>query len=86
MLGHLYGPGDGKTFDGVIGKDLSNPIGMGRARRRPQGGALTADVDSPDPDSRSPAPADATGKLTRDTSLAAYLVRISVLLGYPGLC
>ena len=22
MLGHLYGPGDGKTFDGVIGKDL----------------------------------------------------------------
>jgi phospholipase C len=26
VLGHLYGPGDGKTFDGVIGKDLSNPI------------------------------------------------------------
>jgi phospholipase C len=26
MLGHLYGPGDGKTFDGVIGKNLSNPI------------------------------------------------------------
>ncbi len=26
VLGHLYGPEDGKTFDGVIGKDLSNPI------------------------------------------------------------
>jgi phospholipase C len=26
VLGHLYGPGDGKNFDGVIGKDLSNPI------------------------------------------------------------
>ena len=26
MLGRLYGPADGKTFEGVIGKDLSNPI------------------------------------------------------------
>jgi len=26
VLGHLYGPDDGKTFEGVIGKDLSNPI------------------------------------------------------------
>jgi phospholipase C len=26
VLGHLCGPGDGKTFDGVIGQDLSNPI------------------------------------------------------------
>jgi hypothetical protein len=26
LLGRLYGPGDGKTFEGVIGKDLSNPI------------------------------------------------------------
>ena len=24
VLGRLYGPGDGKTFDGVVGKDLSN--------------------------------------------------------------
>jgi len=22
VLGHLYEPGDGKTFDGVVGKDL----------------------------------------------------------------
>jgi hypothetical protein len=26
VLGRLYGPGDGKTFDGVTGKDLTNPI------------------------------------------------------------
>ena len=26
VLGHLYGTEDGKTFDGVIGKNLSNPI------------------------------------------------------------
>ena len=26
LLGRLYGPKDGKTFEGVIGKDLSNPI------------------------------------------------------------
>jgi phospholipase C len=26
LLGHLYGPEDGKTFEGVIGRDLSNPI------------------------------------------------------------
>ena len=23
LLGHLYGPDDGKNFDGVIGKDLT---------------------------------------------------------------
>jgi len=26
LLGRLYGPGDGKIFAGVLGKDLSNPI------------------------------------------------------------
>ena len=26
VLGRLYGPGDGKTFEGVLGKDLTNPI------------------------------------------------------------
>ena len=26
VLGRLYGPEDGKNFDGVIGKNLSNPI------------------------------------------------------------
>ena len=41
VLGHLYGPEDGKSFDGVIGKDLSNPdSGVGGARRGAQGGAV----------------------------------------------
>ena len=26
VLGRLYGPDDEKTFEGVLGKDLSNPI------------------------------------------------------------
>ena len=26
VLGRLYGPGDSKTFEGVLGMDLSNPI------------------------------------------------------------
>lgn len=30
VLGHLYGPTDGKNFDGVIGKDLSNPYPDGQ--------------------------------------------------------
>ncbi len=41
VLRHLYGPKDGKRFEGVIGKNLTNPIPQwGRARRRTQGGAL----------------------------------------------
>src|SRR3984957_850058 len=54
VLGRLYGPGDGKVFEGVIGKELSNPIpgwaehGAGR-KVVPYG--VTADMDSPNPDS-----------------------------------
>ena len=50
VLGRLYGPGDGKAFEGVIGKDLSNPIpgwaehGAGR-KAVPYG--VTTDMDSP---------------------------------------
>jgi phospholipase C len=54
VLGHLYGPGDGKTFDGVIGKDLANPIpGWAEhgAERRVVPYAVATDMDSPDPDS-----------------------------------
>ena len=41
MLGRLYGPEDGKTFEGVDreGAEQSDP-GVGRARRRPEGRAL----------------------------------------------
>ena len=54
VLGRLYGPGDGKAFEGVIGKELSNPIpewaehGAGR-KVVPYG--ITTDMDSPNPDS-----------------------------------
>ena len=48
--GPPYGPGDGKAFEGVIGKELSNPIpgwaehGAGR-KVVPYG--VTTDLDSP---------------------------------------
>src|SRR6478736_4838135 len=31
LLGRLYGPEDGKTFEGVVGKELNNPIQIGEA-------------------------------------------------------
>src|SRR5207344_691043 len=54
VLGHLYGPEDGKTFEGVIGKSLSNPIpewAEDGADRKvvPYTGAT--DMNSPNPDS-----------------------------------
>jgi phospholipase C len=52
VLGRLYGPGDGKTFKGVTGKDPTNPIpewaehGPGR-KKVPY--TVAADMDSPNP-------------------------------------
>jgi phospholipase C len=54
VLGRLYGPGDGKAFEGVIGKDLSNPIpGWAEhgADRKAVPYGVTTDMDSPNPDS-----------------------------------
>ena len=54
VLGRLYGPGDGKTFEGVIGKELSNPIpewAEHGADRKVVPYGITADMDSPNPDS-----------------------------------
>jgi hypothetical protein len=54
VLGHLYGPPDGKTFDGVIGKDLSNPIPAWAehgADRQVVPYTVATDMDSPNPDS-----------------------------------
>src|ERR1700746_1327183 len=54
VLGHLYGPGDGKDFDGVIGKDLSNPIPAWAehgADRQVVPYPVATDMDSPNPDS-----------------------------------
>src|ERR1700735_1907491 len=53
VLGRLYGPEDGKSFDGGIGKDLSNPIperaqpGAGRKGRRSRAETPTPDVTPP---------------------------------------
>ena len=54
VLGRLYGPGDGKTFEGVIGKELSNPIpewAEHGAERKVVPYHVTTDMDSPNPDS-----------------------------------
>src|SRR5664279_3141664 len=54
VLGHLYGPDDGKTFEGVIGKGLSNPIpawAEDGTDRKVVPYAVATDMDSPNPDS-----------------------------------
>src|SRR3984957_13002911 len=54
VLGRLYGPGDGKTFDGVLGKGLAHPIpGWAEhgADRKVVPYGITTDMDSPNPDS-----------------------------------
>ena len=54
VLGRLYGPGDGKTFDGVTGKDLTNPIpewAEHGADRKVVPYTVATDMDSPNPDS-----------------------------------
>src|ERR1035441_4278634 len=51
---HLYGPEDGKTFEGVIGKDLSTPIpewAEHGANRKVVPYTVATDMDSPNPDS-----------------------------------
>src|SRR5262245_3442773 len=54
VLVHLYGPDDGKEFDGVIGKSLSNPIPAWAehgAERKVVPFTVATDMDSPNPDS-----------------------------------
>ena len=54
VLGRLYGPGDGKSFEGVIGKDLTNPIpewAEHGADRKVVPYTVATDMDSPNPDS-----------------------------------
>jgi hypothetical protein len=53
VLGRLYGPGDGKTFDGVTGKDLTNPIpewAEHGADHKVVPYTVATDMDSPNPD------------------------------------
>ena len=54
MLGRLYGPEDGKTFEGVIGEELSNPIPAWAehgSERKVVPYNVTTDLNSPNPDS-----------------------------------
>ena len=54
LLGHLYGPEDGKIFEGVIGKGLSNPIPEWAEHGAERGTVLytvATDMDAPNPDS-----------------------------------
>ncbi len=54
LLGRLYGPEDGKVFDGVIGKGLSNPIPAWAEHGADQKSVpyrVATDMDSPNPDS-----------------------------------
>jgi phospholipase C len=54
VLGHLYGPEDGKNFEGVIGKQLSNPIpewAEHGAEKQVVPYTVATDMDSPNPDS-----------------------------------
>ena len=54
VLGRLYGPEDGKTFEGVLGKDLSTPIpewAEHGADREVVPYGIATDMDSPNPDS-----------------------------------
>jgi phospholipase C len=53
VLGRLYGPHDGKTFEGVLGRDLSNPIpdwAEHGAERKTVPYTVATDLDSPNPD------------------------------------
>jgi phospholipase C len=54
VLGHLYGPEDGKTFEGVIGKNLTNPIpewAEHGSERKVVPYTVATNMDSPNPDS-----------------------------------
>ena len=56
LLGHLYGPEDAKSFEGVLGKDLSNPVPPWADHQPPDGsGSVRVHVgdnmDAPNPDS-----------------------------------
>jgi phospholipase C len=54
VLGRLYGPEDGKTFEGVLSKNLSNPIpdwAEHGADRKVVPYTVATDMDSPNPDS-----------------------------------
>jgi phospholipase C len=53
LLGHLYKPGEVDSFEGVLGRDLSNPIPVWAEHRTELGTVpyrIATDMDSPNPD------------------------------------
>jgi phospholipase C len=53
LLGHLYRPGEVEAFEGVLGRDLSNPIPVWAEHGAEQGTVqygIATDMDSPNPD------------------------------------
>ena len=57
LLGRLYGPGEVASFEGVAGKDLSNPIPDWVADQGP-GGAVAPYGVAPDMNTPSPDPGE----------------------------
>jgi hypothetical protein len=59
LLGRLYGPGEVRSFEGVIGKNLSNPIPEwaehgANQKTVPYGVATTMNTPNPDPGEEFP--------------------------------
>ena len=52
LLGYLYGPGETRSFEGVIGRDLHNaiPPDLDKSERRAIPVHPATDLDTPDPD------------------------------------
>jgi phospholipase C len=54
LLGRLYGPGEVASFEGVIGKELWNPVPDWAEYRPPSGSVaygVAANMNTPNPDS-----------------------------------
>jgi phospholipase C len=52
LLGYLYPPGEGRSFEGVLGRELANPIPAGLPTNGQNSVPVhpATDLDSPDPD------------------------------------
>ena len=93
VLGRLYGPGDGKTFEGVLGKDLTNPIpewAEQGAERKVVPYSVATDMDSPIPtparSTRTPTPSCSASKASRTGSSSARRSRRRTTPRLPARC
>jgi phospholipase C len=51
LLGHLYEPEDGKTFEGVIAEQSDPGVGRARCEHKTVPYTVGTDMDAPNPDS-----------------------------------